>query len=42
MVQSIDNPEELSKWGMGIQLIEEQYLTSNEELSIEVYDWQGS
>jgi O-methyltransferase involved in polyketide biosynthesis len=28
----IDNPEELIKWGMGIQLIEEQYFTSNKEV----------
>ncbi|MCR4443301.1 MAG: class I SAM-dependent methyltransferase [Peptococcaceae bacterium] len=29
----IDNPEELTKWGMGIQLIEEKYFTSNEEIA---------
>ncbi len=29
----IDNAEELTKWGMGIQLIEEQYFTSNEEIN---------
>ena len=28
----IDHPEELTKWGMGIQLIDEQYFTSNEEI----------
>ncbi len=28
----IDNPEELTKWGSGIQFIEEQYFTSNEEI----------
>jgi O-methyltransferase involved in polyketide biosynthesis len=28
----IDHPEELTKWGMEIQLIDEQYFTSNEEI----------
>ncbi|MFZ5966868.1 MAG: class I SAM-dependent methyltransferase [Bacillota bacterium] len=28
----IDNPEELTKWGMSIQLIGEKYFTSNEEI----------
>jgi len=28
----IDNPEELINWGTGIQFIEEQYFTSNEEI----------
>lgn len=28
----IDNPEELTKWGMGIHFIQEQYFTSNEEI----------
>ncbi len=28
----IDNPQELTKWGMGIQLVEEKYFTSNEEI----------
>ncbi|MDD5623019.1 MAG: class I SAM-dependent methyltransferase [Actinomycetota bacterium] len=28
----IDTPEELIKWGLGIQLIEEKYFTSNEEI----------
>lgn len=28
----IDNPEELMKWGTKIQLLEEKYLTSNEEI----------
>ena len=28
----IDNPEELTKWGTGIQFIEEQYFTSNKEV----------
>ncbi|AKB78429.1 Tetracenomycin polyketide synthesis O-methyltransferase tcmP [Methanosarcina horonobensis HB-1 = JCM 15518] len=28
----IDNPEELTGWGLGIQFIEEQYFTSNEEI----------
>lgn len=28
----IDNPEEFTKWGMGIRLIEEKYFTSNEEI----------
>lgn len=28
----IDDPEELTRWGMGIQFIEEQYFTSNEEI----------
>ncbi len=28
----IDNPEKLSNWGTGIQFIEEQYFTSNEEV----------
>ncbi len=29
----IDDPEELTKWGMGIQLIQEQYFTANEEIN---------
>jgi len=28
----IDNPEDLTGWGLGIQFIEEQYFTSNEEI----------
>lgn len=28
----IDDPEEITKWGMGIQFVGEQYFTSNEEI----------
>lgn len=28
----LDNPEELTKWGMGIQFVGEQYFTSNPEI----------
>lgn len=29
----VNDPEELPKWGMGIQLIEEKYFTENEEIN---------